>query len=918
MLGRARAGSPRALGFAFLLIGCGLLAGCNSETADNGTFNAAKLPRVSGAKEITASPTVTIFTSPVSVAQTADAVGKALKDAGWQEFTAPNAARAVDANMRTMTLKKGTQAVNVFITVAPAQGNATSVQYAALPLKTELPFAKDATAIEYSPDRPQLSLITAQPVKDALEFYRKELGDRGWSLWSAKVGAKQAAGGAPGVIHRRGAYAEYVNDKEPAVVMVLTALDAGAGKTRLEIKQWPIATLKTGRAVPPAPQIDALQAPKLAGAEAEPEHATKDDVRYYVAMPVDEASASVAKLLAGEGWQQYFSPTEKPSASLMYFKKGPQGLSVLLTQRMGQPSQSSINYRPNWIYVDAPLTDDAAEIVFDDRRPYLNYMTASNADTLADFYARELGASGWVPLTEAEAAAHWPGAKLDGKTYFTREKQKPISLSLQPRDGKTNVEIRVASFAQPQALDAGDDIFGLPRPKQAWTAGGTDGRPKKELHAMVPADVATVLAFYRNALTARNWKEESEGAAVTPDSVKLNFTSPEGPATLEIGRKYDFAQVSLLQEITKPAAAPAVSAPAAQDNSIDALLREAQQMMRDAGVQPKSVTPPAASAGPAEKLQPLAGNSAPVPVPGTAEDVDFDGDSGKLDFTSASGVKAVADFYRAAMKEQGWNAQPSVINNANMVVLNFTKSGKSVAFTIMQMGPKTNVSATGSGLAGGAKKAEAKSEKTAEAPSPAASAEDLAVEDKGGLPLPKRHTMSVVDKSPFRRSLTASVPLGFSDVLGFYRRELGKLNWKENAGESVAAESASIAYTSPEGPATMKLGRKDGETTVSLIVRNPAAAEKAGVVAKPGHARLLITNPNDKEATLTVGQQTVKSAANSGTSGPGVMLDVAPGKHKVSVKLAGQTSHDDEIEVGANETWGVLIGPGGVLPVQVY
>ncbi len=917
MPGRARF-SSRAYLFVLLLIGGGLLAGCNSETADSGAFNAAKLPRVSGAKEITASPTVTIFTSPVSVTQTAEAVDKALTEAGWQKYNVLNAARAGDQNMRTMTLKKGTQALNVFITVAPAQGNATSVQYAELPLKTELPFTKDAAEIEYSPDRPQLSLITAQPVKDALEFYRKELNDRGWSLWSAKAGAKQAAGGTPGVIHRRGAYAEYVSDKEPAVVMVLTALDAGSGKNRIELKQWPIATLKTGRAVQPAPQIDVTQLPRLAGAELDPAHALKSDVRFYAPVPVSEASAAVAKLLSGAGWQQYVSPSDKASATLMYFKKGPQGLTVSLTQRMGQPSQSSVSYSPNWIYVDVPFADDAAGIVFDDRRPYLNMTTAMGADALIDFYRAELGATGWVPLNEADAAAQWPGAKLESKTFFIREKQKPIQLSLQPRDGKTSVEVRVASFALPQALDAGEDIFGLPRPKQAGNAGGTDGRPKKELHAMVPADVATVLAFYRNVLISRGWKEESAGAAVTPDSVKLNFTSPEGPAVLEIGRQYDFARVSLVQQVTAPAAAP--SAPAAQENSIDAMMKQAQQMMRDAGVPSMgaATAPSAASAGPAEKLPPLAGNSAPVPLPGTAEDVDFDGESGKLDFTSASGVKAVADFYRTMMKEQGWNAQPSVINNANMVVLNFAKGGKSVAFTIMQMGPKTNVSATGSALAGGAKKAEAKTEKVADTASPVASAEDLAVEDKNGLPLPKRHTMSVVDKSPFRRSLTASIPLSFSDVLGFYRRELGKLNWKEAVGASVSADRATIAYTSPEGPASLQLSRKDGETTVNVIVRNPAEAEKAGIVAKAGHARLLVTNPNDKEATLTVGKQTVQAAANSGTNGPGVMLDVAPGKHKVSVKLAGQPAHDDEIEVGADESWGLLIGPGGVLPVQVY
>jgi len=44
----------------------------------------------------------------------------------------------------------------------------------------------------------------------------------------------------------------------------------------------------------------------------------------------------------------------------------------------------------------------------------------------------------------------------------------------------------------------------------------------------------------------------------------------------------------------------------------------------------------------------------------------------------------VADFYCSTIKGQGWDSRSSVINNANMVVLNFTKGGKSVSFTIMR------------------------------------------------------------------------------------------------------------------------------------------------------------------------------------------------------------------------------------------
>ena len=104
----------------------------------------------------------------------------------------------------------------------------------------------------------------------------------------------------------------------------------------------------------------------------------------------------------------------------------------------------------------------------------------------------------------------------------------------------------------------------------------------------------------------------------------------------------------------------------------------------------------------------LADNKAPVPVPDSAEDVEFDGADGTLEYTSASPLQNVAEFYRTAMKEQGWAPQSSVINNANMVVLNFAKAGKSVSFTIMRMGNTTKVSGEGSALkVGGAKAAAA-------------------------------------------------------------------------------------------------------------------------------------------------------------------------------------------------------------------
>lgn len=91
------------------------------------------------------------------------------------------------------------------------------------------------------------------------------------------------------------------------------------------------------------------------------------------------------------------------------------------------------------------------------------------------------------------------------------------------------------------------------------------------------------------------------------------------------------------------------------------------------------------------------------------------------------------------------------------------------------------------------------------------------------------------------------------------------------------------------------------------------------MMPKPGHAKLAFVNPNEMEAAVTINKQTIKVVAGGGTNGPdGQLLDLPPGKYKFSIKLAGKPASNDEIEVGADQAWGLLIGPGGALPMQVY
>ncbi len=104
--------------FAFTCLAT-LGAGCSESKQDDTVLDTSRLPRVSGAKEVFASAAVTTFTSPDPVVATAETVDKALGAAGWQKYVAPATATATDTNIRVMSLKKGPQAMGVFITTAP-------------------------------------------------------------------------------------------------------------------------------------------------------------------------------------------------------------------------------------------------------------------------------------------------------------------------------------------------------------------------------------------------------------------------------------------------------------------------------------------------------------------------------------------------------------------------------------------------------------------------------------------------------------------------------------------------------------------------------------------------------------------------------------------------------------------------------
>jgi hypothetical protein len=683
---------------------------------------------------------------------------------------------------------------------------------------------------------------------------------------------------------------------------------------------------------------DVRALPRLEGAVEDASRTQSYSMSYSVPTVVAATSAATRKLLAADGWVQFLRPLDEKS-SLLTFKKAAQGLNVHFSQGLGRPDQSVVYYTAERITSNVPFPTDATDIVFDQHRPYLGCIAPLAFDATLDFFRKEMAAIGWKPLSAADAATRWPGAELSEtvqngvRAYYTHDdgegfyRQRPIMLTLQRRDdGRTGVEIRVAPFALPPALEADSEMAGLPRPKPTKTAKSTGGSDsvRRQMEVAVIAELPATLAFYRRELASRNWTEETKGAVVTPDNVTLNFSSAEQTATLTLGRKYDLTVVSLATQMTEAALAARARAKKQAD---DKFMSDAAAMAKQV-IAADEVRRVAQAAGLSdEPLRALADSSTPVPLPENAENVKFDGADGRLEFNSSSSVKAVAAFYRGSLKSQGWREKPSVINQPNMVVMEFSKASKALSFTAMQMGPKVRVSADGSGLV--MANATAAPGKTSTGSTGKAVAEILEADLDSALPVPKQRTMTSIgtakmpgSDAPFRRELEASVPAELNTVLAFYRSELGKRGWQETAeGAIVKPDQAQLAFTSPDGPAKLKLGRKNDETSINLAQKYPASAAKADVVPKPGQSKLLFGNIGKSDATVSINKQTIKIAAGAGgpQSPRPPMIDLPPGKYQYALKIAGGPARNNQIEIGAGDTWGVMIGPGGdVLPLQMY
>ena len=201
----------------------------------------------------------------------------------------------------------------------------------------------------------------------------------------------------------------------------------------------------------------------------------------------------------------------------------------------------------------------------------------------------------------------------------------------------------------------------------------------------------------------------------------------------------------------------------------------------------------------------------------------------------------------------------------------------------------------------------------------------LAADAWDGLPIPEGHEGMQSEGSRFRKQANTKVDAELSRVVDFYRRELPSGawgEWKENAADAkVEEQSARLAFSGPTGNLIVQLDGEDETVAVTLVLRDAQAAKAAGLLPASGKSRLLVGNATEQAAVITINKQEYKVTAGAGAQDPktGLNWEVAPGNYTVEMKPPGKSVQSEKLQLGPDETWGVIIGEtGSYLAVQLY
>lgn len=196
--------------------------------------------------------------------------------------------------------------------------------------------------------------------------------------------------------------------------------------------------------------------------------------------------------------------------------------------------------------IPLPVPSDADDAAFDADAGTLDFTTAASIKDLAAFYRGEMkkrGLKEQPSVIAKETIAVLNFSDSNGPLVLTlmrmgdQTRFQAIGLHAtggQAQAGAVTGDAAPASATAPSA----EEENGLPIPAGVGDNKSARTMPfRRDVGFESAMDVAALVAFYRQELGKRGWKELTDKSKVGVDRAMLAFAAPEGPGTVEIQKQ---------------------------------------------------------------------------------------------------------------------------------------------------------------------------------------------------------------------------------------------------------------------------------------------------------------------------------------------------------------------------------------------
>lgn len=728
-----------------------------------------------------------------------------------------------------------------------------------------------ATASMGEPEVGSLSYQSSEKIPAVLDFYRPKLVELGWQELPEMAYLEEAVGQ---LYFTKGDFMLYLGASQMGEDQVMVSL---INHGNVDVRALPVYS------------------------EAETIYGDSPTSSIYATpAKVAEVVEFTRKELAALGWQEYLRPNtsyaDDPNQQSLSFIQNGLELSAFIAVAPAQDGKTTAQYSVRVLSHELPVMAEASQLQFDEHMIYVSYIAPDNAEAVLNFYREKLTGMGYEEAVEAQVP--------DDSLLFTND-EMPLLLTVPANSaGQTEVVLRRLEAEELAALTgtaeedveapaevepAGDEMaeaglsaFNLPSPADA-TAVDFDA-DLEEITVTSPSDIKTLVEFYREALPAQGWQEEEMFAMVEENIGSLMFE--QGEASLNM---------TLFNDGFSGETEISISASGLAWGDTDTQPTEAGS--------PDEEDPTAMEGQTSFTI-----NDWPIP----AEAVDVEIKEDEVSYVIDWDFQAVTDFYAPTFEE--WGLGDSCLEFEPGFSSFSCSTGSSEISMSMNMfdnfDDMTEISFTFFGLA----PAEVGDGASAE---PA----ELSLIDEEGVPVPNDFDSFSNSSSQFVQELGGYSAATVTDLVSLYRSELPAQGWTEqaDAGET-GDDQATLAFEKPESLLIITMSGSGDQTELTLKHKLVAEAEKMGIIPPAGQSRLYMGNMHTEEVTVTINGQATKVAPTDPDAGPEdtMFLDLQPGQHSYTLSIPGLSDQEDSVELGAGESWMMVIGPDGAFALQVY